>query len=93
MRRIVAWALPYGIYLAHDSAVLYDRRYCPIIRFLPGEVVVPCDPRERIEHYGQIWHYSDATTPTYNAETRSRLRALVGAIPELAAEIQRRSKR
>jgi hypothetical protein len=91
MRRFNAWLLPYGIYLAHDSAVLFDRQYQPIVRFLPGEVVVPCDPRERINFFAQLWHYSDATTPTYNARTRSRLRALVGSIPELAAEIQRRA--
>lgn len=91
MRRASAWLLPYGCYLERDSAVLFDRRYQPIVRFLPGNIVVPCDARERIEYYGQIWHYSDATTPTYNARTRASLRRLVDAIPVLHAEIQRRS--
>jgi hypothetical protein len=91
MRRVDAWDLPYGIYLSQDSAVLFDRRYQPIVRFLPGDVVVACDPRERIVHYGQLWHYNDATTPTYNAKTRASLKRLVALIPELAAEIQRRS--
>jgi hypothetical protein len=93
VRRIDVWSLPYGAYLTRDSAVLYDRRYCPIVRFLPGEIVVPCHPSERIEHYGQLWHYTDATSPTYNARTRASLKRLVDAIPELAAEIQRRAKR
>lgn len=91
MRRASAWLLPYGCYLERDSAVLFDRRYQPIVRFLPGNIVVPCDPLERIEYYDQIWHYSDATTPTYNARTRASLRRLVDAIPVLHAEIQRRS--
>jgi hypothetical protein len=90
-RRIDPWDLPYGIYLAHDSAVLFDRRYEPIVRFLPGDIVVPCDPTEWVHHYARLYHYNDATTPTYNSTTRSRLRALVGSIPELAAEISRRA--
>lgn len=91
MRRIDPWLLPYGCYLARDSAVLFDRRYQPIVRFLPGDVVVTCDPAERIAHYGQIYHYSDANPARYNAQTRARLRTLVASIPILAAEISRRS--
>jgi hypothetical protein len=93
VRRFDAWLLPYGCYLEHDSAVLFDRQYQPIVRFLAGDVVVACDPRERINFFAQLWHYHDATSPSRDSRTRSRLRALVGAIPELAAEIQRRSKR
>jgi hypothetical protein len=93
VRRIDPWLLPYGCYLERDSAVLFDRRYQPLIRFLPGDIVVPCDPRERIDFYAQVWHYSDGCSPRRNSGTRARLRALVGSIPELAAEIQRRSKR
>jgi hypothetical protein len=89
--RIDPWALPYGCYLTHDSAVLFDRCYRPIVRFLAGDIVVTCDPTERIAHYGRILHYSDANSARYNARTRSRLRSLVNAIPALAAEIQRRS--
>jgi hypothetical protein len=91
MLRIDPWLLPYGCYLEHDSAVLFDRRYWPIVRFLPGDVIAPCDPRERVQFYAQVWHYSDATSPRRNGGTRSRLRALVASIPALSAEIQRRS--
>jgi hypothetical protein len=85
------WSLPYGCYLTRDSAVLFDRRYQPIVRFLPGEVVIACDPRERIEHDGRVYHYSDANPARYNAQTLKRLRLLVAAIPQLAAEIKRRA--
>ena len=93
MGRIDFWDWPYGCYLERDSAVLFDRRYRPIVRFLPGDIVVPCDPTERVQFYAQVWHYSDGCSPRRNAGTRASLRALVGSIPELAAEIQRRSRR
>jgi hypothetical protein len=85
--------LPYGCYIAHDSAVLFDRQYQPIVRFLQGNHVVACDPRERINFFAQLWHYHDGTSPRRDSRTRASLRRLVDAIPELAAEIQRRSKR
>jgi hypothetical protein len=93
VRRIDPWLLPYGCYLERDSAVLFDRQYQPIVRFLAGNIVVPCDPTEWVQFYAQVWHYHDATSPRRDSRTRLRLRALVGAIPELAAEISRRSKR
>lgn len=89
---------PYGAYLCEDSIVYFDRRYQPIVRItrplfpaVGEQTIVVCDPAERIRHSGKEWLYKDATSPRRNAETRNRLKNLVDAIPELAAEVRRRN--
>jgi hypothetical protein len=89
---------PYGAYLCEDSIVYFDRRYRPIVRIthplfpaVGDKAITVCDPTERISHCGKEWLYLDATSPRRNAQTRRRLKNLVEAIPELAAEVQRRS--
>jgi len=87
---------PYGAYLCDDSIVYFDRRYQPLVRItrfpaVGEQAIVVCDPAERISHSGKEWLYKDATSPRRNAETRKRLKNLVDAIPELAAEVRCRS--
>lgn len=89
---------PYGAYLCEDSIVYFDRQYRPIVRIsqpsfpaVGEQAIVVCDPAERIRHSGKEWLYKDATSPRRNAQTRKRLRTLVNAIPELAAEVRRRN--
>jgi hypothetical protein len=89
---------PYGAYLCEDSIVYFDRRYQPIVRMtrppfpaVGEQAIAVCDPTERISHSGKEWLYKDATSPRRNGQTRERLRNLMFTIPELAAEVGRRS--
>jgi hypothetical protein len=82
--------LPYGAYLCPDSIVWFDRRYRPIVR-VSGDRVTVCDPTDRIEHNGQEWLYNDATSPRHDGRTRKILENVMAAIPELAAEVDRRN--
>jgi|HubBroStandDraft_6_1064221.scaffolds.fasta_scaffold963985_1 hypothetical protein len=79
---------PYGAYVAGNSSVIFDRRYRPIVRIDHGVTV--CDPLEWVEHSDKEWFYDDATAPRYCAETRAKLKRLMDAIPEMAAEVRRR---
>jgi hypothetical protein len=92
MPRKYPWLLPYGAYLTHDSAVLFDREYRPIVRFTERGVIA-CDPTEWIKHDGRLYHYRDGTAPRRDRGMRARLLALVESIPVLAAEIRRRDAR
>ena len=90
---------PYGAYLCDNGSIVYfDRRYQPIVRIthplfpaVGEQSIAVCDSAERISHSGKEFLYTDATSPRRNAQTRKRMRTLVDAIPELAAEVQRRS--
>jgi hypothetical protein len=97
MRDFSKW--PYGAYLCDGSIVYFDRRYQPIVRItqppfpaVGEQAVTACDPAERISHSGKEWLYKDATSPRRNAQTRKRLKNLIGAIPALNAEIERRAR-
>ena len=82
--------LPYGAYLCRDSIVWFDRRYRPIVR-VAGDKVTPCDPHEWIEHSGKEWLYSDRNQPRRDAATRQRIQNHLDAVPEMAAEVARRT--
>ena len=79
---------PYGFYRTGNSIVYFDRRYRPIVRVSDRTSVV--DPMEWIEHSNQEWLYHDGNAPRHNAEIRRRLKDLMDAIPEMAAEVCRR---
>lgn len=97
--------MPYGVYLTTTDAVYFDRDYRPIVRLAyPGQIAWPvstdvgapvvtvCDPSEQIKFDSQHWFYRDANSPRRDRTTRAKLERLVASLPELAAEIARRSK-
>ena len=83
---------PYGAYLCDGSIVYFDRRYQPIVRLSqPDWSVTVCDPHDRIAKSGHEMLYDDNTSPTHDAKTRETLKDLLDAVPEMAAEVHRRS--
>jgi hypothetical protein len=79
---------PYGFYRTGNSIVYFDRRYRPIVRVSGQATVV--DPTEWIEHSSREWFYNDGNAPRHDAQTRAKLKRLMDAIPEMAAEVHRR---
>jgi hypothetical protein len=96
--------LPYGIYLDRNFVTFFDRQYRPIVtgpwidyvcyehsRAITVNSFVPIAPDTRINFEAQRWLYNDGNSPTYNVNTRAKLKKLVLSIPVLAAEIEHRN--
>jgi hypothetical protein len=94
---------PYGVYLNRGFVYFFDRDYQPIagspwfdynpftggLRF--SRTLAPIAPETRINFETQWWFYNDATSPTRDRKTRAELRKMITSIPDLTAEIARRS--
>ena len=90
--------LPYGVFVAEDVSVIYDRNYRPIVR-VPGRwpdcdsaSATVVDPTEWIKHDRKEWFYNDGSIPRRNKRTRETLQSLVDKMPALASEIERRDR-
>ena len=91
--------LPYGVYHAGKSSILFDRDYPPLV-CVAGQwpdcdtkSAVTCNPEWRIAHDSRFYFYRDGpTSPRRNKKVRDFLKNLVESIPVLGIEIQRRGR-
>jgi hypothetical protein len=72
------WLLPYGVWtLVDGTEVLFDRYYAAMWQRSPNGVVTAADMNVWYPWVKQDYFYNDGNSPTFNLETRNRLRAIL----------------